>query len=513
MTNSFVNSTVNSTSNSALTPTAAILQARAAQPAWAERLVRERMRIVGHIAAQIAEHHAELVALNPRPNASRAEIVASELLPLADACRYAARMTRRALAPTTHSARHGAWWMGRIGVQVVRQPWGVVLVVAPSNYPLFLPGVQIVQALAAGNAVVVKPAIGCEPLLRRFAQCVSTAGVPPELLQILDSSIAAGQEAMDAGVDKVFVTGSAETGRAILSQLSQTLTPATLELSGCDAAFVTDRADLKRVARCLAYALRLNGGATCIAPRRVFVPPAHEEQLCRLLIEELRRPPDSGNEATTTQVAVSEVPVADYQVPIAAAEKLIAAVQQALAGGAQLILGSLPDGAHRPAHVQLSPLVLRGVTPSMDVAKLDLFGPIVSLLSVPSMSTAIAADRACPFGLGASIFGPSNHAHYWSKQIDAGCVVINDIVVPTADPRVGFGGRDQSGWGSTRGWEGLVEMTRPKTICTRAGRWLPHLAPTLAEDPRAVEALLSLFHSPKWSSRLAALRTLITRRP
>src|SRR5690606_29010790 len=143
------------------------------------------------------------------------------------------------------------------------------------------------QALAAGNAVIVKPAEGCEPLLRRFAACVFSAGVPAQLLQILDSSVAAGQAAMEAGVDKVFLTGSAATGRAVLAQLSQRLTPATMELSGCDAVFVTDRADLTRVARCLAYALRLNGGATCIAPRRVFVSPTHEERLCQLLIEQL----------------------------------------------------------------------------------------------------------------------------------------------------------------------------------------------------------------------------------
>lgn len=488
-----------STTHTAADPAAAILQARSAQPAWSQLLRRDRLRSVGQIAAQIAQHHAELAELNPRANASRAEIVGSELLPLADACRYSARIARRALAPTTHSARHGAWWMGRIGVQVVREPWGVVLIIAPSNYPLFLPGVQIIQALAAGNAVVVKPAIGCEALLQRFAQCVFAAGVPAQLLQVLDSSVAAGQAAIDAGVDKVFLTGSANTGRAVLHQLGQSLTPATLELSGCDAVFVVDRADLKRVARCLAYALRLNGGATCIAPRRVFIAPSHEEQLCQLLIEELQRPSDGRRGQ-------------GYQVPFSAAEKLIAAVQQALAGGAQLLLGTLPEGAKRDVDVQLQPLVLRGVRPSMDVAKQDLFGPVVSILAVPNMTAAIEADRACPYGLGASVFGPSNHAHYWSKHVDAGCVVINDAVVPTADPRVGFGGRDHSGWGSTRGWEGLVEMTRPKTICTRAGRWLPHLDPTLAEDPRAVEALLNLFHAPKWSSRLAALGTLITRR-
>ncbi len=490
-----------------LSPTAAILQARSAQPNWAQRLLRERMRAIGLIAAQIHHRRSELVALNPRANATPAEIVASELLPLADACRYAARVTRRALAPTTHSARHGAWWMGRIGVQVVREAWGVVLVIAPSNYPLFLPGVQIIQALAAGNAVIVKPADGCEPLLRSFAQCVCAAGVPPELLHILDSSVAAGQQAIDAGVDKVLLTGSADTGRAVLSQLSHSLTPATLELSGCDAVFVMQHADLKRVARCLAYALRLNGGATCIAPRRVFISPAQEEQLCELLIKELQPQPD----------ARRQVPMADYQIPLAAAEKLIAAVRRALAEGAQLFHGSVPDRGRlptpvQPAYVQLPPLILRGVTPAMDVAQQDLFGPLVSMLAVPSMSDAIAANRSCPYGLGASVFGPSNHAHYWSTLIDAGCVVINDIVVPTADPRVAFGGRDQSGWGLTRGWEGLIEMTRPKVICTRAGGWLPHLDPQLAQDQASVEALLALFHAPHWRARIAALRTLIARR-
>ena len=483
-------------------PAAAISYARSAQPEWAKQVVRDRMRAIGRIAAQIHQHRSALIALNPRANATHAEIVASELLPLADACRYAARVTRRALAPTTHSARYGAWWMGRIGVQVVREAWGVVLIIAPSNYPLFLPGVQIIQALAAGNAVIVKPAAGCEPLLQCFAQCVFAAGVPTPLLHVLDTSIAAGQQTIDLGVDKVLLTGSADTGRAVLGQLSQKLTPATLELSGCDAVFVMQQANLKRVAGCLAYALRLNGGATCIAPRRVFISPSQEEQLCQLLTKELQ----------SLAVAHGHAPLGDYHIPLEAARKLIGAVRQALAGGARLLHGSLPECAGHPTHVPLPPLVLAGVTPTMDVAKQDLFGPLVSVLAVPSMAAAIEADRSCPYGLGASVFGPPNHAQYWSTQIDAGCVVINDIVVPTADPRVGFGGRDQSGWGLTRGWEGLIDMTRPKVICTRAGSWLPHLDPQLAQDQRSVEALLALFHASHWRSRVAALRTLIARR-
>lgn len=471
----------------------------AAQEDWARQLPRERLRVIGRIAAQIALHQAELLALNPRANATPAEIISSELLPLADACRYAARVGRRALARTTHSIRHGAWWMGRINVRITREPWGVVLILAPSNYPLFLPGVQIIQALAAGNAVLVKPAEGCEELLQRFAQCAIAAGIPAELLQILDSSIAAGQQAIDSGVDKVFLTGSANTGRAVLARLSQNLTPATLELGGCDSVFVTQSADLLRVVRCLAYALQLNGGATCIAPRRVFVTPAQEEPLCRMLIEELR--------------SVQPSRPAGYQIPVAVAKQLIAAVQQALGNGAELVHGELPVmPANNPTSLSVHPLVLRGVKPQMDVARDDIFAPIVSLLTVPNMSSAIEADRVCPYHLGASVFGAKIDVEYWGQQIRAGCVVINDVVVPSADPRVSFGGCDHSGWGSTRGWEGLLEMTRAKSICSRDGNWLPHLDRANAENASIMSALLTLLHSPNWRSKFTSLKTLISRR-
>ncbi|MEO8268089.1 MAG: aldehyde dehydrogenase family protein [Aureliella sp.] len=472
---------------------------KTAQLDWAKRLPRERLRAIGRIASQIALQQAELLALNPRANASPAEIISSELLPLADACRYTARVGRRALAPTTHFSRHGAWWMGRIGVQLTREPWGKVLILAPSNFPLFLPGVQIIQALAAGNAVLVKPAQGCEAILRRFAQCVSAADIPGELLQILDSSITAGQQAIEAGVDKVFLTGSANTGRAVLAQLSQTLTPATLELGGCDSVFVTESADLLRVARCLVYALQLNGGATCIAPRRVFVTPAQQETLCRLIIEELR----------SQQALLPN----GYKTPVTVGRQLATAVQQALREGAQLAHGDLPEmPSNNSPSLSIFPLVLRGVKPQMAIAREDSFAPIVSLLTVPNMSSAIEADCVCPYHLGASVFGSRDEAAYWGKQIRAGCVVINDVVVPSADPRVSFGGCDHSGWGSTRGWEGLLEMTRPKSICTRYGNWLPHLDRANVQNASVMSALLTLLHSPNYRSKFTSLKTLITRK-
>ncbi len=481
-----------------------IVQARAAQRSWGAELPRTRLRAIGKIAAQISAHAQELVALSPRPNASAAEVIGSELLPLADACRYAASIGQRVLASKSHSFRNGAWWMGRISVRVQREPWGVVLILAPSNYPLFLPGVQIVQALAAGNAVLVKPAAGCEAILARFIECLQAIGIPRDLVQLLDSSVEAGQAAIAAGVDKVLLTGSADTGRSVLEQASHTLTPSVMELSGCDAVFVTERADLPRVARCLAYALRLNGGATCIAPRRVFVLPQHVAPLSELLRSELDRERQSEQHSEQTPKP------SGYLVPNSVVNKIARAAEQALQAGAEIVYGELPLALQESSgSARMKPLVLSKVTPHMQIAKLDLFGPVLSLLTVADMRAAIAADQLCPYRLGASVFGPSNHAEHWGRQLAVGCVVINDIIVPTADPRVSFGGRDESGWGVTRGWEGLLAMTRPKTICVRHGNWLPHLDAQTAGDAQIMQNLLTLLHGANWRGKLSALKGLL----
>ncbi len=471
---------------------AAVNRAKIAQVAWAEMLLRQRLRMLAGVAGEIAAHHRQWITLNPRPNASPVEIFSSEVLPLADACRFTSRVAKQALAPKTHAFRLGAWWMGRIGVRVTRQPWGTILILAPSNYPLFLPGVQIVQALAAGNAVIVKPAPGCTAIIERFGQCLRDAGVPSDLFQIIDESIDAGKVAMDAGVDKVVLTGSVDSGRAVLSQLSQSLTPSTMELSGCDAVFVLEKADLKRVSRCLAYALQLNGGATCIAPRRVFVTSTQTTALCELLRNELqayhRR---------------------EFQIPLGVKEKILAAAGQAVEAGAQIVVGQL-DGtqSNESANPQMSPLVLRDVDARWAIAREDFFGPVVSLIAVPDMKAAIEADRLCPYALGASVFGPVGFAEHWGRQIQAGCIVINDIIVPTADPRVAFGGRDHSGWGVTRGWEGLVEMSRPQVVCTRKGNWLPHLDSRHAHNAQLFVGLLKLLHGRGLGAKLSGVREI-----
>ncbi|MEZ6136311.1 MAG: aldehyde dehydrogenase family protein [Pirellulaceae bacterium] len=460
-----------------------------AQHAWSEVVARRRLNKIGKVGNQIAQDFQTYLPAIQRPSSSDADKLASEILPLAAACHYTAQIGRRTLAPQYMPFRHAAWWMGRVSVRVTREPWGTVLILAPNNYPLLLPGVQIIQAIAAGNAVVVKPAPDCGPVMEAFKLTLGRAGIPEDLLQILPSTIEAGQEAMRHGVDKVILTGSFHSGRAVLRELAETLTPATMELSGCDAMFVLPNADVAIAVKSFLFALELNGGATCIAPRRVFL--LRESAVS--FIEELKQKYSERSEPKS------------FPVPIGPLTATIRCIEQALAKGAEIIVGEMPQASDKA----MSPVILRGVDPTMEIARADLFAPVSSIFEFDDMSAALAADRKCPYSLGASVFGPQSYAEHWAEQVAAGCVVVNDAVVPTADPRAPFGGWDQSGWGVTRGKEGLLEMTRVKTICTRHGKWLPHLDPRLAQDTHALGQILQLFYGSGLKTRWRALVQLI----
>ncbi len=458
-----------------------------AQHAWAQEIPRQRLQVVGKLAGILAERYSEFLLAIERPNATTAEKLSSEVLPLADACRFTARIGRQTLANRTLSARYGAWWLGRVEVRVMREPWGTILVIGPTNYPLFLPGVQIIQALAAGNAVVVKPAPGGAAVMELLKQGLVEAGLPPPLLHVLPTDIEAAEATIRHGVDKVVLTGSIHTGRAVLRQLADTLTPATMELSGCDAVFVLPQDNLEQAAKVISFALTLNGGATCIAPRRIFVMRDAADQFIELLKRELSTVP-------------SPMPVASHALALAHR-----CVQQALAEGAEVCVGQAPEASDHA----MRPLILRRVTMEMEIARSDLFAPVASVIEVDSMEEAVMADRSCPYGLGAAVFGPTSNATHLARQISAGCVTVNDMIVPTADPRVAFGGRNQSGWGVTRGAEGLLEMTRIKTVCIRRGKWLPHLNPKDAQDTYMLERLLQLFHASSLRTRFRALLEMI----
>ena len=453
--------------------------ARQEQAEWAAVPIQERLRKVRVFRGLLADRAEELGAAIDLPERSLlAETLSSEILPLAGACQFLEANAKAILRSTT-SGRFRGLMPGGISVRVERSPWGLVLVVCAGNYPIFLPGVQAIQALVAGNAVLLKPAPGTADVVAALAEMLVEAGFHPDLLIVLDEASESAQRVMAVGVDKVLFTGSSDTGRAVLSQLADTLTPATLELSGCDSVFVHPDADLGLLVDALRFGLTFNGSATCIAPRRVFVTEeraAELEESLEALIREVgpvRLTPDRSR-------------------------KLQAQVLGALRQGARLV------GPGMQFSEESKPVVLADVRPKMDVARTDLFAPLVSIMSVKDFAEALELDRQCPYSLGASVFGPPKAANDWAARIHAGVVVINDMIAPTADPRVPFGGRGESGFGVTRGGEGLLELTQPKTLMQRNGRWRPHFQTLEHGDEALFESLMRAKHDKNWRRRTRA---------
>ncbi len=403
----------------------ALHAARGAQLAWAARPTAERAKLIGGLrpllAAKVNDLARATASVSNRP---LAEKIVSEVFPLLEACRFLEKNAARILRSQRFGAAGRPLWLPGSRFEVRRKPFGVVLIVGPRNYPLFLPVVQMLHALTAGNAVLIKPAEGASAPLTRFASDVlERSGIPRELMQILPESIDAAREAVRCGIDKAVFTGSSANGQDFLLHLAKHNTPSVMELSGADAVFVRADADVDLAARALGFGLRLNAGDTCMAPRLLI---AHS----------------------------------------AVAARLTKALQA------------------------------RGVAPMETIVVQD---------DAEALQVAAADDH----GLGAAIFSrDETAARSFAQQLTTGFVTINDIIVPTADPRMPFGGVRESGFGVTRGAEGLLEMTHPQAIALRRGRFLPHLDAPQRDDAQLFSAVASLLHGGDWKTRWAALRAV-----
>lgn len=400
--------------------------ARESQAAWSARPLPERLWILRSIRHRLSEKAGELArTVAGQTGRSEAEALASEILPLADACRFLEREAPRLLATRRFGDEGRPAWLGRVDFEVRREPLGLVLILAPASYPLFLPGVQALQAIAAGNGVLWKPGRGGFAAARAFADLAVLAGLDWQLVQVLPDTPEAGSAALAAGPDKVLLTGSAATGRKVLAEAGRRLVPATAELSGFDPLFVLPGADLARTARAIRFGLTLNGGATCIAPRRVFVPKELSLELERRVAELMDGPAD------------------------------------------------------------------------------------ISFTAVAGVEEALASAALNPYALGVSIFGPEDDARALAGRVRAGVVTINDLIVPTADPRLPFGGRGESGYGVTRGAEGLLDLTAVKVVSVRRGRWLPHLDERQPGDAELFQAWLAAAHGDGLAARVRGAARLV----
>lgn len=463
------------------------------------RCPRHRCQIIGSIRHRLAEAVDELVQLaRSEQRTEDIETVASELIPLADALDWIRQRGPKTIADRKVGLSGRPAWMWGVRSVVQRVPLGRVLILGTWNYPIFLTGVQMAQALAAGNSVLVKPAPGTEALTMRLIEMFHQAGVPPTALVQIGSDTQSAISAMageNGNIDLVVLTGSAATGRKVLQQAAETLTPSIMELSGVDAVVALPKTDWNRLTKAVEFGLMFNSGATCIGPRRLMFESrdGQAQNAIRVnLVNRLKR-------------------LAPVAIHPAARQGIAAAVESAMVGGATDLIGKF-DAEKLQCDGVMHPVVLSGVHQNAPILQTDLFAPVISLLPMTEMGTAIELVNGCPYRLAASVFGPTGQAEAFAKKLTVGCVTVNDLVAPTADPRLPFGGRGDSGFGVTRGPEGLLAMTATRVIAVRRGRIAPHLSTRNDSDADLLAGVLQIKHAATLRQRVAAVSRVVKAR-
>jgi aldehyde dehydrogenase (NAD+) len=466
---------------------------RLAQRDWARIPLAARLATITRLRRRMAFGARELAETVPTRlpgalNRTVADTLGAEVLPVMEACRFLERSAGRILAPKRLGVISRPIWLFGLDSRVERVPWGVVLLIGAGNYPLLLAGVQAIQALTAGNAVLWKPAPGTEAPVLAFRELLIESGLNPELLTVLDSSVEAGIEAMDAGVDHVVLTGSAATGKAVLRRLAETLTPSTMELSGCDAVFVLPGAEFAHAVRALAFGMRLNGSCTCMAPRRVFLVGMADS--------------DAAKFEADLAAALAGLP--RVAIPPRTQKMLAELIADASAQGADVQLDGLSAGSD-----EIGPTLILSATPALLSMQADIFAPVLSVMRAADEGEALAASASCDYALSAAVFGPEKKAVELAAKVRAGAVLINDVIVPTVDPRIPFGGRGRSGFGVTRGEDGLLAMTMPRTVQIQRSRLPLNYQPTGDAHIELFAGLALALHGEGIAKRWAGLKRLV----
>ncbi|UYV11418.1 MAG: aldehyde dehydrogenase family protein [Phycisphaera sp.] len=364
----------------------------------------------------------------------------SDIVPLLDACVWHERRTKRILR--TKRIGHGGVWRFGQRVTVRRAPLGHVAIIATWNYPYQLLGIQLVQAIAAGNNVTVKPSERSPRCQLALLELARDAGLDASRLDWTDATREAGREMLERGTfDHVVFTGSTAIGRDIAGALAGSLTPSTLELSGSDSAIVLGDADAGLAADSIYFALALNSGQSCMAPRRVIVEDGAYKQFIDAFTKKFEQ------QARCRLVRGSE------------AQHCRSLVEQGRAMGAGVVSSDLDSSTG------FAPTAILDCPADADVASSDHFGPAIAVLRSGSRSETLSLAGLSNKALATSIFTNSPaEAQTIAREIGSGFITINDCMVPTAHPGASLAGRGPSGWGVSRGELGLLAMTRPQFV-------------------------------------------------
>lgn len=466
----------------------AITRAREAQAAWADRSFTQRAAVLKRALQILIDNQDRFMdRIIAETGRNRPETMMMEIFAACDSLNYYARSAERILRPR----KLGLHLLKMKRATLTYRPLGIVGVITPWNGPFILSLNPTVQALMAGNAVIIKPSEVTPDCGQLVVELLEEAGLPEGVCQVLLGDGETGAALIDGGVNKISFTGSVATGRKVGAACGRNLIPCSLELGGKDPAIICADADLERASGGAVYGAMMNSGQFCSSTERVYVVADVAEAFIERVVAEC--------------AALKVGREGDYDIgPFISPRQLDIVsdhVEDALAKGARALVGGRRSDVGENYY---EPTVLVDVDHTMKVMTEETFGPILPIMVVRDEAEAIEKANDTRFGLGASVWSRDiAKAERIAGQLEAGAVVINDSSFTYGALEVPFGGVKHSGVGRVNGEAGLRSFCHAvPVLADRFGQkrefvWYPYDAETLDSLKKAVRWV--------WGSPLRAL--------
>ena len=452
---------------------AAVERARKVQRRWEATPLKERVRLMKRAVATLMKRRESFIErMTAETGRASLDTLMIEIFAAFDSMNFYARNAEKILKE--HSV--GLHLLRMKKAKMVYRPLGVIGVISPWNGPFILSLNPTVQAVLAGNTVIVKPSEVTPFSGLLVEELFREAGFPDGVVQVLTGDGETGAALLTAGVDKISFTGSVRTGRKIGEVCGRELVPCTLELGGKDPMIVCDDADVDRAIGGAVFGSMMNAGQFCSAIERVYVHESIADEFTRGVVakvRELELGRDIGPNIFQKQAALVQSHVDD-----------------AVDKGATIEVGGATEGNY------FQPSVLTGVDHTMKLMTEETFGPIIPIQTFRTEAEAIRLANDTEFGLGASVWTKDPvRADRIARQLQAGAVTVNETSVVYGALEVPFGGRKSSGVGRVNGADGLKNFCHPLPIITdRFGAkeeavWYPYTDDKVQSLTRALKVM------------------------
>ena len=464
---------------------AMVARAREVQPDWEALGFEGRAKLLRGAQKWMTDNSDRVIdVIVSETGKTREDAQVAEVLYAANALGFWAKMAPQYLADERVRSTNPFVTAAKLVVRY--RALGAVGVIGPWNYPLTNCFGDCIPALAAGNAVVLKPASSTPLTSLLMVDMLRECGFPADVLQIATCSGATAGTLIDE-VDYVMFTGSTEVGRQVLERAARTLTPVGLELGGKDPMIVLADANLERAANGAAYYSMLNAGQTYISVERVYVEaPAYDEFVAKVTdkVGKLRvgAPGEPGSVDVGAITAGSQVDVVEDH------------VADAVAKGATVAVGG---NSRRHGGRFFEPTVLTGVDHTMKAMTEETFGPTLPIMKVADAEEAVRLANDSPYGLSASVWTQDlEKGERVARQVEAGAVCVNDAMLNYIALELPMGGWKASGLGARHGAGGIRKYCAQQTLLVKrlAPRRDIHMFPNRKLKTRLIARVLRLLY-------------------